>query len=180
MGTFVERARTFVERARTHLACVTDASIGKGIPFRTTGAKACGTQGTPVVAAGHTERAWGCNAGLPRSACLAGASRFEALLLNHRRRLPDAIVLVNAPHTLLSADNRRWAARACRRSAARPDLVSLECELDEQGDKTGCFRFLRMGNRAEGAAMHMCSSQEFFMLLVLDTFEGLRLGWLGR
>ena len=126
MGTFVERARTFVERARTHLACVTDASIGKGIPFRTTGAKACGTQGTPVVAAGHTERAWGCNAGLPRSACLAGASRFEALLLNHRRRLPDAIVLVNAPHTLLSADNRRWAARACRRSAARPDLVSLE------------------------------------------------------
>ncbi len=31
MGTFVERARTFVERARTHLACVTDASIGKGI-----------------------------------------------------------------------------------------------------------------------------------------------------
>ena len=84
-----------------------------------------------MVAAGHTERAWGCNAGLPRSACLAGASRFEALLLNHRRRLPDAIVLVNAPHTLLSADNRRWAARACRRSAARPDLVSLECELDE-------------------------------------------------
>lgn len=133
-----------------------------------------------MVAAGHTERAWGCNAGLPRSACLAGASRFEALLLNHRRRLPDAIVLVNAPHTLLSADNRRWAARACRRSAARPDLVSLECELDEQGDKTGCFLFLRMGNRAEGAAMHMCSSQEFFMLLVLDTFEGLRLGWLGR
>ena len=92
-----------------------------------------------MVAAGHTERAWGCNAGLPRSACLAGASRFKALLLNHRRRLPDAIVLVNAPHTLLSADNRRWAARACRRSAARPDLVSLECELDEQGDKTGCF-----------------------------------------
>lgn len=133
-----------------------------------------------MVAAGHTERAWGCNAGLPRSACLAGASRFEALLLNHRRRLPDAIVLVNAPHTLLSADNRRWAARACRRSAARPDLVSLECELDEQGDKTGCFAVLRMGNRAEGAAMHMCSSQEFFMLLVLDTFEGLRLGWLGR
>ena len=33
MGTFVERARTFVERARTHLACVTDASIGKGIHF---------------------------------------------------------------------------------------------------------------------------------------------------
>ena len=65
MGTFVERARTFVERARTHLACVTDASIGKGIPFRTTGAKACGMQGTPVVAAGHTERAWGYNAGLP-------------------------------------------------------------------------------------------------------------------
>ena len=31
MGTFVERARTFVERARTHLACVTNASIGKGI-----------------------------------------------------------------------------------------------------------------------------------------------------
>ena len=133
-----------------------------------------------MVAAGHTERAWGCNAGLPRSACLAGASRFEALLLNHRRRFPDAIVLVNAPHTLLSADNRRWAARACRRSAARPDLVSLECELDEQGDKTGCFLVLRMGNRAEGAAMHMCSSQEFLMLLVLDTFEGLRLGWLGR
>jgi len=41
-----------------------------------------------------------------RSACLAGASRFEALLLNHRRRLHDAIVLVNVPHTLLSADNR--------------------------------------------------------------------------
>ena len=32
------------------------------------------------------------------------------------------------------------------------------------------------GSRAEGAAMHMCSSQELFMLLVLDTFEGLRLG----
>ena len=124
-----------------------------------------------MVAAGHTERAWGCNAGLPRSACLAGASRFEALLLNHRRRLPDAIVLVNAPHTLLSADNRRWAARACRRSAARPDLVSLEWNLNEQGDKTGCFH--------EGA--HACEvHRSVFMLLVLDTFEGLRLGWLGR
>ena len=140
----------------THLACVTDASIGKGIPFRTTGAKACGTQGTPVVAAGHTERAWGCNAGLPRSACLAGASRFEALLLNHRRRFPDAIVLVNAPHTLLSADNRRWAARACRRSAARPDLVSLECELDEQGDKTGCF------TQQGGAQQCTCAVHESF------------------
>jgi len=134
VGTFVERARTFVERARTHLACVTDASIGKAFPFRTTGAKACGMQGTPVVAAGHTERAWGCNAGLPRSACLAGASRFEALLLNHRRRLPDAIILVNAPHTLLSAQPALGPVRADDRQLAQI-LFHLNANL--MGDKTG-------------------------------------------
>ena len=105
------------------LACVTDASIGKAFPFRTTGAKASGTQGPPVVAAGHTERAWGYNAGLPidRRAWQVQVA-LKRCCCDHRRRLQDAIVLVNAPHTLLSADNR---VRRCVPAAARPDLVSL-------------------------------------------------------
>ena len=128
-------------------ACETDASIGKGISMSDHWCKgaryvryATGGSGAYRTCAGLQRGAsWA-------SACLAGASRFEALLLNHRRRLPDAIVLVNAPHTLLSADNRRWAARACRRSAARPDLVgefrlvSLECELDGRQNGTSRIR----------------------------------------
>ena len=89
-----------------------------------------------------------------RSACLAGASRFEALLLNHRRRLHDAIVLVNVPHTLLSADNRA----ALRAVGSSPRSCFTECELDEQGGKTGCAA------KELGCLVH----RSFFMLLVLD------------
>ena len=78
-------------------ACETDASIGKGISMSDHWCKgaryvryATGGSGAYRTCAGLQRGAsWA-------SACLAGASRFEALLLNHRRRLPDAIVLVNA------------------------------------------------------------------------------------
>ena len=120
-------------------ACETDASLGKGISMSDHWCKgaryvryATGGSGAYRTCAGLQRGAsWA-------SACLAGASRFEALLLNHRRRLPDAIVLVNArtPCSTTEGGGRPCVLGEKSIDKPRQDL-STWGELDEQGEKTG-------------------------------------------
>ena len=137
-------------------ACETDASLGKGISMSDLhwckGARwyvryATGGSGAYRTCAGLQRGAsWA-------SACLAGASRFEALLLNHRRRLPDAIVLVNARTPCSTTEG---GGRPCVLAEKSIDTTSArscstwECELDEQGEKTGpCVHRFSPEDRSE-------------------------------
>ena len=73
------------------------------------------------------------------------------------------------------ADDRQLAQILFHLNA---NLMNRETKRDasaEGGGRCTCHMCMHMY-----MCMCMCSSQEFFMLLVFDTFEGLRLGWLGR
>ena len=109
----------------TNLACVTETSIGKGMSIsdhwqrRAVHKVRQGWQrGIHNVRGVATWASWA-------SACLAGASSFEALLLNHRRRLP----------------RRRHRPDECSVHLAerRQPALSRSCSIDDRQLGQSCF-----------------------------------------
>ena len=92
----------------TNLACVTETSIGKGMSISDHWQRRAVHKVRQGWRRGiHNVRGFAMRASWA-SAYLAGASSFEALLLNHRWRLPRRRHRPDdSPYTLLRADNRR-------------------------------------------------------------------------